>query len=158
MNTFLDQRVLERLRAEYLEMPGLKLRIEQVQRLVLSTHAGDMQARRALQAGACGYLLKDAVAEELLETIRAVQAGKRILSPTVSQGIAEHATEDALTTGEIDVLRLIAEGKANKQIADRLAISVETVKSRVKNILSKLGADNRTHAAMTGLKRGIIEL
>src|SRR5262245_1217910 len=125
--------------------------------IVLSTYAGDVQALRALQAGARGYLLKDAVREELLGTIRAVQAGKKTLSPTVSQGIAEHATEDALTNSEIDVLRLIAEGKANKQIADRLSISVETVKSRVRNILSKLGADDRTHAAMIGLKRGIIE-
>jgi DNA-binding NarL/FixJ family response regulator len=126
--------------------------------IVLSTYAGDVQALRALQAGACGYLLKDAVQEELLDTIRAVQAGRKTLSPTVSQGIAEHATDDALTNGEIDVLRLIAEGKANKHIADRLAISEETVKSRVKNILSKLSADDRTHAAMIGLKRGIIEL
>jgi DNA-binding NarL/FixJ family response regulator len=126
--------------------------------IVLSTHAGDVQARRALQAGASGYLLKDAVKEELLDTIRAVQAGKKTLSPTVSQGIAEHATDHALTSGEIDVLRLIAEGKANKEIADRLSMSVETVKSRVKSILSKLNADDRTHAAMIGLKRGIIEL
>jgi DNA-binding NarL/FixJ family response regulator len=126
--------------------------------IALSTYAGDVQALRALQAGARGYLLKDAVQEELLNTIRAVQAGKKTLSPIVSQGIAEHATDDALTKGEMDVLRLIAEGKANKQIADRLSISLETVKSRVKNILSKLGADDRTHAAMIGLKRGIIEL
>jgi DNA-binding NarL/FixJ family response regulator len=126
--------------------------------VVLSTSAGDVQALRALRAGARGYLLKDAVHEELLDTIRAVRAGKTTLSPTVSQGIAEHSTDDALTNGEIDVLRLIAEGKTNKQIADRLSISVETVKSRVKHILSKLGADHRTHAAMIGLKRGILEL
>jgi DNA-binding NarL/FixJ family response regulator len=126
--------------------------------VVLSTHAGDVQALRALQAGARGYLMKDAAREELLDTIRAVQAGKKTLSPTVSKGIAEHAMADVLTNGEIDVLRLIAEGKANKQIADRLSISEETVKSRVKNILAKLGADDRTHAAMIGLKRGIIEL
>ena len=126
--------------------------------VVLSTSAGDVQALRALQAGARGYLLKDAVQEELLHAIRAVQAGKRTLSPTVSQRIAEHATDDALTNGEIDVLRLIAEGKTNKQIADRLSISVETVKSRVKHTLSKLGAEHRTHAAMIGLKRGILEL
>ena len=125
--------------------------------IVLSTYAGDVQALRALQAGARGYLLKDAVQEELLDTIRAVHAGRKTLSPTVSQGIAEHAIEDGLTSGEIDVLRLIAEGKANKQIASRLAISEETVKSRVKNILSKLAADDRTHAATIGLKRGIIE-
>ena len=126
--------------------------------IVLSTYAGDVQALRALQAGARGYLLKDAVQEELLDTIRAVQAGKKTLSPTVSQEIAEHATDDVLTNSEIDVLRLIAAGKANKQIAHRLAISEETVKSRVKNILSKLAADDRTHAAMIGLRRGIIEL
>jgi len=126
--------------------------------IVLSTSAGDVQALRALQAGARGYLLKDAVPEELLDTIRAVRAGKRTLAASVSRGIAEHATDDVLTNGEIDVLRLIAEGKANKQIADRLSISVETVKSRVKNILSKLGADDRTQAAVIGLKRGIIEL
>jgi DNA-binding NarL/FixJ family response regulator len=126
--------------------------------IVLSTHAGDVQALRALEAGARGYLLKDAAQEELLDAIRAVQAGNKMLSPTVSQGIAEHRIEDTLTNGEIDVLRLIAEGKANKQIADRLSISEETVKSRIKNILSKLDADDRTHAAMIGLKRGIIEL
>ncbi len=126
--------------------------------IVLTTYTGDVQALRALQAGARGYLLKDAVQEELLDTIRAVHAGRKTLSPTVSQEIAEHAIDDALTKSEIDVLRLIAEGKANKQIADQLSIAEETVKSRVKNILSKLGADDRTHAAMIGLKRGIIEL
>ena len=126
--------------------------------IVLTTYAGDVQALRALQAGARGYLLKDAVQEELLDTIRAVHAGKKTLSLTVSNTIAEHATDDALTKAEIDVLRLIAEGKANKQIADQLSIAEETVKSRVKNILSKLGADDRTHAAMIGLKRGVIEL
>ena len=126
--------------------------------IVLTTYAADVQAVRALQAGARGYLLKDAVQEELLDTIRAVHAGRKTLSPTVSRGIAEHATDDALTKNEIDVLRLIAEGKANKEIADQLSIAEETVKSRVKSILSKLGADDRTHAAMIGLKRGIIEL
>jgi DNA-binding NarL/FixJ family response regulator len=126
--------------------------------IVLTTYAGDVQALRALQAGARGYLLKGAVQEELLDTIRAVHAGRKTLSPTISRRIAEHATDDALTKNEIDVLRLIAEGKANKQIADHLSIAEETVKSRVKNILSKLGADDRTHAAMIGLKRGIIDL
>jgi len=126
--------------------------------IVLSTYPGDVLALRAIQAGARGYLLKDAVQDEVLDTIRAVHAGRKTLSPTVSQGIAEHAIEDALTNSEIDVLRLIAEGKANKQIADRLSISGETVKSRVKNILSKLGADDRTQAAMVAVKRGIIDL
>jgi len=111
--------------------------------IALSTYAGDVQALRALQAGARGYFLKNAMQEELLDTIRAVQSGRKTLSPTVSQAIAAHATDDALTNGEIDVLRLIAEGKANKRIADRLSISEETVKSRVKNIQSKLGAADR---------------
>ena len=95
--------------------------------------------------------------KELLETIRAVHAGKKSLSAEVSYELAEHATDDALTPGEISVLRLIADGNANKQIAAQLSISEETVKGRVKNILSKLGANDRTHAAMIGLKRGIIE-
>jgi DNA-binding NarL/FixJ family response regulator len=126
--------------------------------IVLTTYAGDVQALRALQAGARAYLLKNLVHRELLDTIRAVHAGKRTLSPQVSYELAEHATDEALTRGEIDVLRLIAAGNANKQIADQLSISEDTVKGRVKNILSKLDAKDRTHAAMIGLKRGIIEL
>ena len=126
--------------------------------IVLTTYAGDVQALRALQAGARAYLLKNLVHRELLDTIRAVHAGKRTLSPQVSYELAEHATDEALTRGEIDVLRLIAVGNANKQIADQLSISEDTVKGRVKNILSKLDARDRTHAAMIGLKRGIIEL
>ena len=126
--------------------------------IVLTTYAGDVQILRALKAGAQAYLLKNTLHKELLETIRAVHAGKKSLSPEASYEIAEHATDDALTPAEIAVLRLIAAGNANKQIADRLSITEETVKSRVKNILSKLGANDRTHAAMIGLKRGIIEL
>ena len=125
--------------------------------IVLTTYAGDVQALRALHAGARAYLLKDTLHKELLETIRAVHAGKKSLSPEVSYQLAEHSTDDTLTAAEISILRLIAEGNANKQIADRLSISEETVKGRVKNILSKLGANDRTHAAMIGLKRGIIE-
>jgi DNA-binding NarL/FixJ family response regulator len=126
--------------------------------IVLTTYAGDVQAMRALQAGAHAYLLKDMVHQELLETIRAVHNGKKMLSPQVSYELAEHVTDDALTKAEVDVLRLIAAGNANKQIADRLSISEETVKRRVRNILAKLGASDRTHAAVVGLKRGIIEL
>ncbi len=126
--------------------------------IVLTTYAGDVQILRALKAGAQAYLLKNTLHKELLQTIRAVHAGKKTLSPEASYEIAEHATDDALTPAEIAVLRLIAAGNANKQIADRLSITEETVKSRVKNILSKLGANDRTHAAMIGLKRGIIEL
>ena len=126
--------------------------------IVLTTYSGDVQALRALQAGARAYLLKDQVPKELLETIRAVHAGKKALSAQVSYELAEHATDDALTRGEIEVLRLIAGGNANKQIADQLSLTEDTVKGRVKNILSKLGANDRTHAAMIGIKRGIIEL
>ena len=126
--------------------------------IMLTTYAGDVQILRALKAGAQAYLLKNALHKELLETIRAVHAGKKMLSPEASYEIAEHATDDALTPAEIAVLRLIAAGNPNKQIADQLSITEETVKSRVKNILSKLGANDRTHAAMIGLKRGIIEL
>lgn len=126
--------------------------------IVLTTYAGDMQILRALKAGAQAYLLKNTLHRELMETIRAVHAGKKTLSPEASYAIAEHATDDTLTPAEISVLRLIAAGNANKQIADQLSITEETVKSRVKSILSKLGAHDRTHAAMIGLKRGIIEL
>jgi len=126
--------------------------------IVLTTYTGDVQVLRALKAGAQAYLLKNALHKQLLETIRAVHAGKKTLSPEVSYEIAEHATDDSLTPAEIAVLRLIAAGNANKQIADQLSITDETVKSRVKNILSKLGANDRTHAAMIGLKRGIIDL
>jgi len=125
--------------------------------IVLTTYTGDVQVLRALKAGARAYLLKNLLHKELLETIRAVHAGKKTLSPEVSFQLAEHATDDALTPAEIRVLRLIAEGNANKEIAARLSVSEETVKGQVRNILSKLGANDRTHAAMIGVKRGIIE-
>lgn len=133
------------------ESPGARV-------IVLTTYVGDVQILRALKAGAQAYLLKSTLHKELLETIRVVHAGKKALSPQVSYEIAEHATDDALTPAEVKVLRLIAAGNANKQIADELSITEETVKSRVKCILSKLGANDRTHAAILGLKRGIIEL
>jgi DNA-binding NarL/FixJ family response regulator len=126
--------------------------------IVLTTYVGDVQILRALKAGAQAYLLKNTLHKELLDAIRAVHAGKKSLSAEASYEIADHATDDALTPAEILVLRLIAAGNANKQIADQLSITEETVKSRVKCILSKLGANDRTHAAMIGLKRGIIEL
>jgi DNA-binding NarL/FixJ family response regulator len=125
--------------------------------IVLTTYAGDVQALRAIKAGARAYLLKDSLHKELLATIRAVHAGKKSMSPEVSFQLAEHATDDALTPAEVRVLRLIAEGNANKEIAAQLSTSEDTVKGQVRNILSKLGAKDRTHAAMIGLKRGIIE-
>jgi DNA-binding NarL/FixJ family response regulator len=126
--------------------------------IVLTTYAGDVLIVRALKAGAQGYLLKNLLHKELLDAIRKVYEGKKIVSAEIAADLASHATDDALTPAEICVLRLIAHGNANKQIAVQLSISEETVKSRVKNILSKLGANDRTHAVTIGLKRGIIEL
>jgi DNA-binding NarL/FixJ family response regulator len=124
--------------------------------IMLTTYAGDVQVLRAMKVGARGYLLKTLLDKELLETIRAVHAGKKVLSAEASYELAEHATSDALTPAEIDVLRLIAAGHANKQIAHQLSITEDSVKGRVKNILSKLGATDRTQAAMIGVRRGII--
>ena len=126
--------------------------------IVLTTYTGDVQARRALQAGARAYLLKNSLHKELLDTIRAVHAGKKSLSPEVSFELAEHSAEDALSPVEVRVLRLIAEGNTNKEIAAQLSVTEDAVKGQVRNILSKLGANDRTQAAMIGLRRGIIEL
>ena len=126
--------------------------------IVLTTHAGDVQISRALKAGARGYLLKGLLRKELLETIRAVHVGKKHVSSEVATELAEHATDDALTPREVDVLRLIAGGNANKEIAALLSLTEETVKSHIRNILGKLGANDRTHAVAIGLKRGFIEL
>src|SRR5882762_3759681 len=126
--------------------------------IVLSTYSGDVQILRALKAGARAYLLKGLLRKELLETIRAVHAGKKRISPEVAAQLADHVADDTLTAREIEVLRLIAAGDANKLIAGQLSITEETVKSHVGNILSKLGANDRTHAVTIGLKRGIIEL
>jgi DNA-binding NarL/FixJ family response regulator len=125
--------------------------------IVLTTYTGDAQVLRALKAGARAYLLKNSLHKELLETIRAVHAGKKEISAEACYQLAEHATDDALTPAEVRVLRLIADGNANKEISAQLSVSEETVKGQVRNILSKLGAKDRTHAAMIGLKRGIIE-
>jgi DNA-binding NarL/FixJ family response regulator len=126
--------------------------------IVLTTYSGDTQVLRALRAGARGYILKGNVHEELLNAIRTVHAGQKRIPPDVAAELADHSTDDALTEREIDVLNLIATGNANKQIADRLSISEATVKARVTNILSKLGANDRAHAVTIGLKRGIIAL
>jgi DNA-binding NarL/FixJ family response regulator len=126
--------------------------------IVLTTYSGDAQVFRALKAGAQGYLLKGSLRKELLETIRAVHAGKRRISPEVASQVAEYATDDALTAREVDVLRLIAQGNANKVVADRLSITEDTVKAHVRSILSKLAANDRTHAVTIAIKRGIIDL
>jgi DNA-binding NarL/FixJ family response regulator len=126
--------------------------------IVLTTYTGDVQIVRALKAGARAYLLKSLLHRELLETIRAVHAGQKRIPPEVAAELADHAADDSLTPREIEVLRLIAAGNANKLVADHLSITEETVKAHVKNILSKLDANDRTHAVTIGLKRGIIEL
>jgi DNA-binding NarL/FixJ family response regulator len=150
-----------------LQMPGTngvdaisKIRSEfpDARIIVLTTYAGDVQALRALKAGARAYILKGHVHRELLEAIRAVHAGQKRIPAEIAAELAQHAADDGLTAREIDILRLIAAGNANKQIADQLSIGEATVKSHVTNILSKLGANDRTHAVTIGLKRGIIEL
>lgn len=126
--------------------------------VVLTTYQGDVQALRALKAGACGYLLKSSLRHELLETIRTVHAGRRFVLPEVAQEIALHAVEEPLTAREIEVLDCIAVGGANKSIAWRLGLSEDTVKAHVRSILSKLDVSDRTQAVTTALRRGIIVL
>lgn len=139
-------------------MSSIRAEFPDARLIVLTTHAGDVQISRALKAGARAYLLKGSLRKELLETIRAVHAGQKRLSSEVAAEIAEHVTDDALTPREIDVLRLVAGGNANKEIAARLSLTEETVKSHIRNILAKLGANDRTHAVTIGLKRGIIDV
>jgi DNA-binding NarL/FixJ family response regulator len=126
--------------------------------VVLTTYPGDVQVVRALKAGARGYLLKSQVNRELPDVIRAVHAGQKRIPPEIAMELAEHTAEEDLSSREIDVLRLIAAGNANKEIAIKLFIAEETVKSHVTNILAKLHANDRTHAVTTALRRGIIQL
>jgi len=142
---------LEGIEAIRKEFPGARI-------IVLTTYSGDTRVLRALKAGARGYILKGYVHKELLDTIRAIHAGQKRIPPEIAAELADHATDDALTEREIAVLRRIATGNSNKQIADHLLIGEATVKSHVTNILSKLGANDRAHAVTIGLKRGIIEL
>src|SRR5215470_10465809 len=139
---------ISRIRSEF---PDAKI-------LVLSTYAGDVQILRAIKTGAKGYLLKGNVRTELLDAIRAVHAGRKQLPPEIAAELAQHAADDQLSVREIDVLRLIGDGNANKQIADKLSIGEATVKNHISNILSKLGANDRTHAVIIALQRGIIPL
>ena len=126
--------------------------------IVLTTYAGDALCKRAMKAGAQAYILKGNVRKDLLETIRAVRAGKKFIHAEVAAELASHAADDSLSEREIEVLSLIAAGNSNKLVADQLAISEDTVKGHVKSILSKLGVNDRTHAVTAALKRGIIEL
>ena len=126
--------------------------------IVLTTHPGDVQVSRAFKAGARAYLMKSELRKELLKTIRAVHAGQKRMSPEVASELAEHATDGVLTPREVEVLRLVAAGNANKEIGARLSLAEVTIKSHVKNILAKLEANDRTHAVTIALKRGIIDL
>ena len=140
---------IEAIRAIRAEFPEARI-------VVLTTYDGDFLALRAIKAGAAGYLLKSMLRKELLETIRAVHAGKRRIPPEVAVGIAEHHTDDWLSDREIAVLRLVVAGHANKRVADELSISEETVKSHMRNIMAKLTASDRTHAVTIAIKRGIL--
>ena len=125
--------------------------------IVLTTYTGDVQVVRALHAGASGYLLKSTLVNELLVAIRAVHRGRKALSPELAFELAEHGTQDALSPSEVRVLRLIAQGNSNKEIAEGLSVTEDAIKGQVRSILAKLGAHDRTHAAVIALKRGIIE-
>ena len=125
--------------------------------IALSTYSGDEEIRRALQAGASAYLTKDVLDDELVKTIRLVHGGRAYLPPAVAATLAAHATRPELTARELDVLALIVRGMGNKQIAAELKIAEYTVKNHVKNVLSKLGVEDRTQAATSALQRGIIQ-
>jgi DNA-binding NarL/FixJ family response regulator len=125
--------------------------------IVLTTYPGDAQVLRAIKAGACGYLLKSTLRKELLSTIRAVHKGKKALSAEVTYEVVEHVGSEPLSPTELRVLRMIADGNSNKDIAGELGLTEEAVKGQVRSILSKLGANDRTHAAVLALKRGIIK-
>ena len=148
MPTLNGTEAISRIRSEF---PNARI-------IVLSTYSGDVQVLRAIKAGARGYILKGHVGRELLDAIRSVHAGHKRIPPEIAAELAEHAGDDALSAREMDVLRLIATGNSNKQIADKLSIGETTVKSHITNILSKLGANDRAHAVTIGLQRGIIDL
>jgi DNA-binding NarL/FixJ family response regulator len=126
--------------------------------VMLTTYSGDAQALRALKAGACGYLLKSLIRTDLLDAIRCVHAGQRRIPREVADGLAEHVHDDALSSRELEVLRRVAAGNSNRRVATQLGISEDTVKAHMKSILSKLTANDRTHAVTIALKRGIIDI
>ena len=148
-----------------LQMPGMKgldaiVAIRQefanARIVVVTTYDGDVQALRAIKAGACGYLLKNMLRKELPDAIRSVHAGRLCIRTEIAMAIAEHSMDDPLTQREVEVLRHVAGGNANKEVAAQLSIAEETVKAHMSSILSKLAAKDRTHAVMIGIKRGII--
>ena len=150
-----------------LQMPGIdgieaiqtiRTDFPQARIVVLTTYAGDVQALRALQAGAAGYLLKSALRKDLIDTIRKVYSRRKHIPPEIAEQIAFHAADESLSDRETSILRLVSAGKANKEIARQISISEETVKAHLKNIFVKLGVTDRTEAVITAAKRGIIEI
>jgi DNA-binding NarL/FixJ family response regulator len=131
------------------EFPGSRI-------LVLTTYKGDVQAMRALNAGACGYLLKSMIRKELLDAIRGAAQGRKQIVPEIAAEIGMHALDEALSEREVEVLKEVSAGRANKQVAAKLRLSEETVKTHMRSILAKLNAQDRTHAVMIALRRGII--
>ena len=149
-----------------LQLPGMngiatieaiKAEFPKARIIVLTTYSGDVQAARSLKAGAAGYLLKSMLRNELIGTIRTVHAGGRRIPPEIASELAEHVGADTLSLREIEVLRLVAAGNANKVVADELGITEDTVKGHMKNILSKLGANDRTHAVLIAMRRGFLD-
>ena len=167
-----DEAVVEfkRLRPDVtlmdLQMPGLNgiAAIEAIRAdfpkakiIVLTTYSGDVQASRAFKAGASGYLLKSMLRTELVSTIRDVNLGRKRIPPELASSIAEHLSLDYLSAREVEVLRSVAAGNSNKIVADDLSISEDTVKGHMKNIMAKLGANDRTHAVLIAIKRGFLD-
>ena len=142
---------LEALRAIRAAQPGIKI-------VVLTTYKGDVQAAQAFAAGASGYLLKDLVRKDLVGIIRDVHQGQVVVPPEIAQALASHLSDQALSVREIEVLKFVALGQSNKEIARSLGISEDTIKSHMKNVLTKLGANDRTHAVTEALRRGIFSL
>ena len=126
--------------------------------LVVTTYSGDVQALRAIKAGASGYLLKNMLRKDLPDAIRSVHAGQRRIPGEIAMAMAEHVADDPLTEREVEVLRCVAAGNPNKEVAAQLSIAEETVKAHMSKVLSKLGARDRTHAVVIGVKRGIIDV
>jgi DNA-binding NarL/FixJ family response regulator len=137
---------IESIRSEF---PGARI-------IVLTTYRGDVQATRALKAGAVGYVLKSMLRTELMKTIRAVHSGQRCIPPEIQIEVSKHYPVDSLSMREIEILRWVASGCSNKIVGDRLKISEDTVKTHMKSILAKLQANDRTHAVTIALKRGFL--
>ncbi len=146
-----DMSGIDALIAIRTEFPGARI-------IMVTTFEGDVEIHRALEAGAFGYLLKSMPPKELIDMIRSVHAGKKRIPPEVAAHLAEHLSDESLTPREIDVLRHIAGGNRNRDIAERLFISEDTVKGHIRHIMEKLGASDRTEAVAIAVRRGIVHL